>query len=107
MSISTQRSLARGAAAIALSAATAAAQQRLVDVRTASTGAVFEQWQFRDGSSGASAGGVSSASQLTLPVTTVVPLNANWALDAYVAYASAVSHLTGDRRAGRRSPSPG
>ncbi len=63
------------------------AQQRLLDLRSFSTGIVAENWSFSKATPNGGASSVTSASQITLPVTTVIPVTSNWALDAYVAYA--------------------
>jgi hypothetical protein len=76
-----------GSAALLGIARDAIAQQRLLDVRSASSGIVAESWSFRGAVASGGAASVASASQFTVPVTAVVPITSGWALDAYVAYA--------------------
>jgi hypothetical protein len=68
-------------------ASAASAQQRLLDVRSLSSGVVAEQWNFGSASPTGGAGSVVSASQFTVPFTAIVPIVSNWAFDTYVAYA--------------------
>jgi hypothetical protein len=83
------RNLVRGigSASLLLIARGSFAQQRLLDVRSVSSGVVAESWNFGKATTGGGAASVVSASQFTVPVTAVVPVTPNWALDAYVAYA--------------------
>ena len=76
-----------GTAAFLLVAHDVAAQQRLLDVRSFSSGIVAESWSFSSATPTGGAASVASASQFTVPVTLLVPVTSNWALDAYVAYA--------------------
>jgi hypothetical protein len=62
-------------------------QQRLLAVRTLSSGVVAETWSFGTPVPSGGASSVVSASQFTVPFTAVLPLVSNWALDTYVAYA--------------------
>ena len=65
----------------------AVAQQRLLDLRTISSGAIGESWWFGGAKATSGAESVISVSQLSIPLTAVVPLASNWALDSYTAYA--------------------
>ena len=76
-----------GAAALFVVARDVVAQQRLLDVRSLSTGVVAESWSFSGATPTGGAAAVVSASQFTVPVTAVVPITGGLALDAYVAYA--------------------
>jgi len=76
-----------GAATLLGVARDAFAQQRLLDVRSLSSGIVAESWSFSGATPTGGAASVTSASQFTVPVTALVPVTGNWALDAYVAYA--------------------
>ena len=76
-----------GFAALLIAASSASAQQRLLDVRALSSGVIAENWSFGGATANGGASSVVSASQFTIPVTAVVPLVTNWALEAYVAYA--------------------
>jgi hypothetical protein len=74
--------------AVASLGASVAAQQQLVDRKTASSGIIFESWNFGNVKPGSGSSMVSSATQFTIPLTSVIPLREGWALDTYVAYAS-------------------
>ena len=70
----------------------ARAQERLLGGRTGETGVVYERWSFAGGLPRGGAGGdsirVQSASQLSAPLTVIVPIGSSWTLDAYAAYAT-------------------
>jgi hypothetical protein len=74
-------------ASLLISSRDAFAQQRLLDIRTFSSGVVAESWSFSGAMPSGGASSVVGASQLTVPVTAVIPVTSAWALDAYVAYA--------------------
>ena len=76
-----------GLASLLLASRGAHAQQRLLDVRTLSSGIVAEQWNFGSPTANGGAGSVVSALQFTVPVTAVLPIVPSWTVDAYVAYA--------------------
>lgn len=76
-----------GSALLVVAARNAVAQQRLLDVRSFSSGIVAENWSFSKATPNGGASSVTSASQFTVPVTAVIPVTSSWALDAYVAYA--------------------
>jgi hypothetical protein len=78
---------ALASAALLVGADSAHAQQRLLDVRSVSTGIVAENWSFNRATPNGGAASVVSASQFTVPVTAIVPVTGAWAFDAYVAYA--------------------
>jgi hypothetical protein len=91
--------------ALALAARTASAQQRLLDVRVISSGVVAEQWNFGNPAPAGGAASVVSASQFTIPLTAVVPVTSNWALDTYVAYAHGTVTVDRGAAAGREKVS--
>jgi hypothetical protein len=91
-----------GLGLVLLSARAASAQQRLLDVRALSSGVVAEQWSFGNPTPTGGAGSVVSASQFTVPVTAVLPLVSNWALDTYVAYAHGTVTLDRGGTVGRQ-----
>ena len=76
-----------GSAAVLIAVHGASAQQRLLDLRSLSSGIVAESWSFSNATPTGGASSVVSASQFTVPVTALVPVTSSWALDAYVAYA--------------------
>jgi hypothetical protein len=91
------RSIARRtlivASAIGTGAAvsTAAAQGRLVGNRTSTVGVIYEGWNFGDGVYQTPVGGgdsvrIESGSQLTMPISLIVPLGQRWGVDVSGAY---------------------
>lgn len=73
-------------------ARTAQAQERLLGGRTGETGVVYERWSFSGGVPRGGASGdsirVESASQLSVPITVILPIGSSWTFDAYAAYAT-------------------
>lgn len=80
----TMRGIATTALMLGLLPGMAAAQRRLVGGVEATTGVITESWTFP----AASALGFSGARQFTVPISAVVPVGANWNVDAYAAYAN-------------------
>ncbi len=79
------------AAALLAPAAPAAAQERLVGLRTVVAGPVFESWTFADGLyqplfSGSDSVRLRSASRLSIPVSVSVPLGGRLSVDVTAAY---------------------
>ena len=74
-----QRLLLGMGAVASLGASVAGAQQQLVDRKTASSGIVFESWNFGNVKPGSGSAMVSSATQFTIPFTSVIPLREGWA----------------------------
>jgi hypothetical protein len=75
-----------------------AAQQRLTGLRTAVVGPVFDSWTFGDGLyqplvSGSDSVLVESASQWSIPMVVVFPINSRFTLDVSAAYASGTVSL--------------
>jgi len=108
-----RRSL-RAARALALAttvtAATAGAQERLLDPRLGEARVAYERWSFGGDGALEQAGSpdsirITSVSQLSVPVTAVVPWGERWTFDLYGAYAQGVVRAapragrTGDGRA--------
>jgi len=74
-------------ASLSIASREASGQQRLLDVRSIGSGIVAESWSFSGATPNGGAASVVGATQFTVPVTAVVPVTSDWALDAYVAYA--------------------
>lgn len=83
--------IAAGALAVALAIAPLGAQERLLDVWGATSGAVIENWSLPTAAEVATSSGqpmyVRGVSQLTIPFTGAMALGSNWSADVYGAYA--------------------
>jgi len=86
------------AGAILAGVSAAGAQGRLVGSRTSTVGSIYQRWSFGDGLyQTALAGGdsirIEGASQLTMPISLVVPLGSRWTADISGAYTSGTVSL--------------
>ena len=107
--MSTRRlAVALACAALASAPHAARAQERLVGLRRVDVGPVFERWTF--GAALPQRGGdttvqyrIASASQLSVPITAVVPLGERWTFDLCGAYSRGTLRLdTADARGNTR-----
>lgn len=92
------RIVTMAAGAIAAGISTVGAQGRLVGYRTSAVGPIYERWTFGDGlyqtvAAGGDSIRIKSASQLTVPISFVVPLGSRWSADVSGAYASGTVSL--------------
>jgi hypothetical protein len=101
------RPLVRAAALCAmLLPALLSAQEKLIGASTFSTGLLYDNWSFPTavGTAGSDgAGMVSGASQLTVPIGLVIPLQPGWTVDAYLAYTRGTARLAVPDALGRSS----